>query len=104
VEGHHSDGASQRLSNIRLRRWLLRDSKKLERGVALSAGQVLRLRVRYMADGLVLGSKNYVNAIFAEHRDLFGAKRKSGARSLQGVGGALGSLMTARDLQVAPIS
>ncbi|MFT4692639.1 MAG: putative transposase [Limisphaerales bacterium] len=78
--------------------------KELERGVALSAGQVLRLRVRYMADGLVLGSKNYVNAIFAEHRDLFGAKRKSGARSLRGVGGALGSLMTARDLQVAPIS
>ena len=78
--------------------------EELDRGAELSAGQVLRLRVRYMADGLVLGSKNYVNEVFAEHRDLFGAKRKSGARSLRGVGGALGSLMSARDLQVAPIS
>jgi hypothetical protein len=78
--------------------------KELERGVALSAGQVLGLRVRYMSDGLVLGSKNYVNGVLAEHRHGFGEKRKSGARSLRGVGWALGSLMTARDLQVAPIS
>ncbi|MGY8674610.1 MAG: hypothetical protein ACKVHO_18720, partial [Verrucomicrobiia bacterium] len=59
---------------------------------------------RYMSDGLVLGSKNYVNTIFAEHRERFGEKRKTGARSLRGVGNALGSIVTARDLQVAPVS
>jgi hypothetical protein len=31
--------------------------EELDRGTELSAGQVLRLRIRYMADGLVLGSK-----------------------------------------------
>jgi hypothetical protein len=30
---------------------------ELDRGAELSRGQVLRLRVRYMTDGMILGSK-----------------------------------------------
>ena len=51
---------------------------ELDRGAELSRGQVLRLRVRYMTDGMILGSKTYVNDVFAEHRDRFGPKRKTG--------------------------
>jgi putative transposase len=95
ADSNHSDKVALDKATIR---------EGLDRGAELSAGQVLRLRVRYMSDGMVLGSKNYVNEVFAEHRERFWKKRKSGARALRGVGSALGSLMTARDLQVAPIA
>ena len=62
-------------------------------------GQVLRLRVRYFTDGVVLGSRNYVNGVFAEYRDRFGPRRKSGARRMRGLS-ALGDLATTRDLRV----
>jgi hypothetical protein len=55
--------------------------------------------VRYFSDGVVLGSRNYVNEVFAEFRDRFGARRKTGARSLRGLA-ALSHLATLRDLRV----
>ena len=76
--------------------------RELKREGVLTVGQVLRLRVRYFSDGVVLGSRNYVNGIFAEYRDRFGPRRKSGARPLRGLGAleALGELTTMRDLRV----
>jgi len=73
--------------------------RELKREGALTMGQVLRLRVRYFTDGVVLGSRNYVNGVFAEYRDRFGPRRKSGARRLRGLE-ALGDLATMRDLRV----
>ena len=78
-------------------------ARKLKEGVELSRGEVLRLRVRYLSDGMVLGSRNYVNEVFAEYRDRFGPKRTSGARPLRAVGEALGELTAARDLRVNAI-
>ncbi len=78
--------------------------RELKRGAVLSRGQVLRLRVRYLSDGLVLGSTNYVNGIFADHRERFGLKRKTGARRLRALGEALGTMRVARDLQMSAIS
>jgi hypothetical protein len=72
---------------------------KLAKGGELSLGEVLRVRVRYFTDGVVLGSRNYVNEVFAEFRDRFGARRKTGARPLRGLA-ALSHLATLRDLQV----
>jgi len=72
--------------------------RELKRAGALSVGQVLRLRVRYFSDGVVLGSRGYVNEVFREFRDRFGPRRKSGARRLRGLE-ALGDLATMRDLQ-----
>jgi putative transposase len=57
-----------------------------------------------MTDGMVLGSKNYVNEIFAEHRDRFGPKRKTGARKLRELGSALGQITTARDLRTSVVT
>ena len=38
-----------------------------------------------MTDGLVLGSKEFVNEVFIQHREKFGAQRKDGARKIRGV-------------------
>jgi REP element-mobilizing transposase RayT len=76
--------------------------RELKRQGVLTVGQVLRLRVRYFTDGVVLGSKNYVNEVFAEYRDRFGPRRKSGARTLRGLA-ALKDLKSMRDLQVNAI-
>ena len=55
----------------------------IEQGGELSLGEVLRLRVRHMTNGVVLGSKEFVNEVFELHREKFGAKRKDGARPIR---------------------
>jgi REP element-mobilizing transposase RayT len=92
-----SSGRAGRSGKVVLEPEAIRRALK-EKG-ELRLGQVLRLRVRYFTDGVVLGSRNYVNEAFAEYRDRFGPRRKSGARRLRGLG-ALGELTTLRDLRV----
>ncbi len=74
----------------------------LSQGGELSQAQILRLRLRHLTDGIVLGSKAFVNEIFALHRDKFGAKRQSGARPIRGV--PLRELSVLRDLRVSAVS
>jgi len=71
---------------------------ELKRGGELSLSQVLRVRVRHLTDGLVLGSKEFVNEVFVQHREKFGARRKDGARPIRGI--PLPGLSALRDLQV----
>lgn len=70
-----------------------------ERG-KLSSSELIRLRVRYFSDGLVLGSKEFVESVFKENRDHFGPKRKDGARKLMQTSSELYSM---RQLRVQPI-
>jgi putative transposase len=64
-------------------------------------GRMLRCRVRYFTDGAVIGSRDFVNAVFSSARKRFGPRRKDGARSMRGSGsGAKGMLWTVRDLRV----
>jgi len=70
-------------------------------GGKLTAWEALRCRVRYFSDGVVLGSKAYVEEHFAEHRWRFGPRRKSGARKMRYVD--FGGLCTVRDLQKEPV-
>jgi len=74
----------------------------LKKGGELSLGEALRLRIRHMTDGVVLGSKGFVDAVWLAHRERFGAKRRSGARPIRGV--PLGGLSALRDLRVEAIS
>jgi putative transposase len=68
------------------------------RDVALS--KMLRHRVRYFSDGAVIGSRAFVDTLFAGARDRFGPNRKTGARKLRGPAApAAGHLWTARDLK-----
>jgi REP element-mobilizing transposase RayT len=74
----------------------------LAQGGQLSLGQVLRLRLRHMTDGVVLGSKGFVNEVFAMHREKFGRKRRDGARPIRGV--PLDGLSVLRDLRVDAVA
>ncbi len=67
----------------------------------LSRAALLRCRVRYFSDGLVLGTKSYVDGVFEAYRGHFGPKRTSGARALPE--DAQGSLFTARQLSVRTV-
>ncbi len=54
-----------------------------------------------MTDGVILGSKEFVNEMFVGHRDRFGARRKDGARPIRGV--PLPGIRVMRDLRVNAI-
>ncbi len=68
----------------------------------LTLSQALRCRVRYFSDGVVLGSKAFVEDVFQRNRKQFGLKRKSGARMLRRA--EAGDLCTMRDLRQEAIS
>jgi hypothetical protein len=57
--------------------------KVLDQGGELSEGQLFRLRIRYMTQGAVLGSGNFVNEVFAQYRKCFEPKRKQGGHPLR---------------------
>ena len=69
----------------------------LARGGTLSEGEMLARRVRYFADGLMIGTKDFVDYAYRLSREQFGPKRQSGARKMRGVESGL---HTARDLRV----
>ena len=64
----------------------------------VSLGQVLRLRVRHMSDGVALGTRAFVDEVFVQHREKFGPRRKDGARRIRALS-AFG-LTALRDLRV----
>lgn len=74
----------------------------LEREGQLPLNELLRLRIRYFSDGLVLGSELFVEEVFERHRSHFGKKRKSGARPIRGMPNQ--SLNVIRDLRLKPVS
>ena len=65
-------------------------------GGKLTVAELLRCRVRHFTEGLVLGSKAFVNGYFEEAKAAFGARRKSGARKLRACGEA--ALFAIREL------
>ena len=76
--------------------------KVLKAGGKLSPAQALRCRIRYFNDGVALGSKEFIESIFRNHRQNFSAKRKDGARKLRGL--PWDNLHTMRDLRKEPVS
>jgi putative transposase len=76
-------------------------ARENERAGELSMGKMLRCRVRYFTDGVVIGSRGFVDEAFASARERFGPKRKDGARVMRGSGSAAkGQLWSMRDLRV----
>ena len=74
--------------------------REKERAGELSAGMMLRCRVRYFTDGAVIGSRGFVNEAFVNARERFGPKRKDGARKMRGkASAAAGILWSLRDLK-----
>ncbi|MFO1524315.1 MAG: transposase [Kiritimatiellia bacterium] len=75
----------------------------LARGGELAIWELLHCRIRYLTDGLAIGSRAFLDAVFAGNRGLFGKRRASGPRPMKG-GAAWQGLMTLRDLRLTPIS
>ncbi len=57
----------------------------------------IRCRVRYLTEGAVLGSENFVNQVFARNRSQFGKRRETGARRMREAD--WGELCVLRDLR-----
>ncbi|MGJ8697859.1 MAG: transposase [Verrucomicrobiaceae bacterium] len=74
--------------------------KKADPTPDLAIGKAISCRIRYFADGAVLGSKTFVNDVYQQSREHFGTRRQTGARKPRGTLGHLaGQIWTARDLQ-----
>ena len=76
----------------------------IESGGKLNWAQVLRCKTRYFTDGLVMGSRQFVESYFQELKEKTGQyeKRKTGARKIRQVDNAEEEtieLFTMRDLQ-----
>ena len=70
-------------------------------GGKLSLAAVLRCRVRYFTDGVVIGSAGFVDEFFERRRGSFGERRRNGARRMRGAD--WGKLRVLRDLRTAPV-
>jgi hypothetical protein len=64
----------------------------------VSVEEYLRIRVRYFTAGGIVGSKEFVNEVFAATRWRYGSTRRDGARRMRGVDSD--GLYALRDLQV----
>ncbi|MGB0579972.1 MAG: transposase [Limisphaerales bacterium] len=71
----------------------------LKRGGKVELADLLRLRIRHLSDGLVFGSREFVEEVFEEFRDRFGKQRRSGARKLHDLGSGMASYASMRDLR-----
>jgi REP element-mobilizing transposase RayT len=69
----------------------------LEDGGKLPLAAAMLCRIRYMTDGVVLGSKQFVDEMFEKNRTFFSARRTTGARPMKW--SEWGGLCTARDLR-----
>jgi putative transposase len=66
-------------------------------GGVLPLWKTLRCRVRYLSDGAVFGTREFVEGVFESNRDRFGKKRESGSRAMDG--GEWGELRVLRNLR-----
>ena len=73
----------------------------LANGGRLTMREALHCRVRYFSDGMILGSRVFVDETFQRNRSNFGVKRQTGARKMRSA--AWNRLFTARRLQLAPV-
>jgi REP element-mobilizing transposase RayT len=66
------------------------------RGGRMGRAEMLRHRLRQAVDGMVWGSREFVDGVHGSCRELFGAKRRDGARRIRGTQGT--GVWTMRDL------
>ena len=86
----------------RKREEAVRELVELRKGDArdLAIAKVVRCRVRYFTDGVVIGSRKFVNHVFKLNLEQFSKKRKDGARKPRGALRDLaGEIWSMRDLQ-----
>ena len=70
----------------------------IKSGGKLRIAGLLRVKVRHVTDGAVIGSREFVDAVFTASRERFGPKRQTGARPLRKLAGD-DQLFAIRDLK-----
>ena len=65
---------------------------------AIARSVLVKARVRHFTEGMAIGGKPFLEAIFQARRSVFPPKRIDGARKIHGV--RWGGLMAMRDLRV----
>ena len=103
LDGMENEGTREDGSPLRLGIKMDAAMEILKADGKLPMEEYLRCRVRYFGDGVVLGTRAFVEGIFQEHRERFGEKRGSGARPIRGVESRQGEpeLCVIRDLRRA---
>jgi len=76
--------------------------KVLKKEGKISSAELLFCKVRYFSDGVAIGSRNFIEDLFRNNRDLFSKRRTTGARSIKNVDSE--GLYCMRDLRREPIS
>ena len=66
----------------------------------LSPADLVRLRVRYFSDGVVLGSREFVEGVFEGNRERFGPRRRQGGHRVME---SEAPFFTLRQLRVRPV-
>ena len=74
----------------------------LANGGQLTMREALHCRVRYFSDGMILGSRVFVDETFHRYRSNFGVKRQTGARNMRSL--KPNRLFAARRLQRFPVT
>ena len=76
------------------------EMEQLSSGRNVALRRMLRWKVRYFTDGAAVGSRAFVDGLFEQCRERFGANRKTGARKMRGKAACAGALLwSARDLR-----
>lgn len=97
----YTQGTTHQKGATRTETFLQHAQDVLDHGGKLTLPELLHCRVRYFSDGLVLGSRIFVQDVFNAHREEFGPKRQNGPRPIRQA--ELPTLFTLRDLRKAPI-
>ncbi len=69
-------------------------------GGKLSSAELVRHRVRYFTEGIILGSKEFVEGVFTAQRDRFSPRRKVGAKR---IAESEGAFYTLRHFSTKPV-
>ena len=57
---------------------------ELARGGELSVSEILRCKVRYLTEGVAIGGSEFLQQVFDENRERFGAKRSTAGKAMRG--------------------
>ena len=60
-------------------------NQELRSGGHLTQKEILRTRVKYFTEGLVIGSKEFLDEFLENHRDVLGSRRKSSGTKIKGI-------------------
>ena len=97
LQGERRDADSKTSSAGRLGMTREEVESVLENDGKLSVGEILRCRIRYFTCGGAVGRPKFLNEVFEENRERFGANRSVAGRRMRG--SDWGGLQVLRDLQ-----